>query len=353
MRQFVIFLVIVFSSIEVLYAREYKWNVSFEYFFNNNEYAASTFAADNTQIGTWLNTLGGISWDNSHSIFGGINFLKIPGTQHTIDKIDLSIFYEFETSSVFFRAGAFPRQEVLSNYNTFFFRDSINLFMPQMQGVFFRLGNRNNFVNAWLDWTGMPSAEQRESFLFGFSGRASHRIFFADFQSYVNHLSNRAFDYDLGVSEQMQMLASVGIEHQTAKGFHTLVSAGILASSERLRRQQLVYRPLGFVARADAEFWGIGTQNLLYLGNPRMKFYEREGSALYWQTPFLQGSTYLHSRWYIRLLETPFAQVRFDYNLHFTEGKMLHQQMFTVSANIGNWSKEKNTRTSFPWSKFF
>ena len=335
-------------------AQNYKWNVELNYFFDNNEKRASTLVPDKTMTGTWLNTLGGISWDDSHSIFGGVNLLKIPGLQPAVNKVDITLFYQFQMPRIYFRAGAFPRKDVLSNYNTFFFRDYVNHFVPQMQGIFFQLGNDRNFFNAWLDWTGMPTLEQRESFLFGFSGRVSRQMFFAEFQSYINHLANTtAEDVHYGVSEQMQILASIGAEHRAQNGFSGLISAGVLAGSERIRKDRLTYNPIGFAAQANAEFWGIGTQNTLYAGNPRMKFYEREGNLLYWQTPFLRASTYLRSSWYIRLMETPFAQVRFSYNLHFSEGVVLQQQVLTVSANTGNWRRTQNTAVSFPWARFF
>ena len=353
----VLFVFLLFApSLKAEETKEYLWNVELQYFFNNNEFAPSSYALKQTMAGTWLNTLGGISWDESHAIFGGVNLLKIPGLQPTINKIDVTLFYQYETSRFFFRAGAFPRKDVL-NYCNFFFRDSIQHFVPQMQGIFFQIGRDRNFFNAWLDWTGMPTAQQRESFYFGFSGRVSKQVFFADFQSYINHLAGTApfHESEIGVSEQMQMMASLGLEHQTKNGFNGLVSAGVLAGNDRIRREDLRHSSIGFVARANAEFWGIGTRNTIYLGNPRMEFYERYGNVLYWQNPFLRGSSYVQSNWFIRLLETSFARAKFSYVLHFSEGVMMHQQMLTVTANVGseNVRKRENANTAFPWARIF
>ena len=344
-----------FSLATSLHAQEYKWNVELRYFFNNNEFEPSSHALKQTMVGTWLNTLGGISWDESHTIFGGVNLLKIPGLHPTINKVDVTLYYRYQTSRMHFRVGAFPREEVLGdNYSDFFFSDSINFFVPQMHGIFWQIGRDRNFFNAWLDWTGMPTADRRESFHFGFSGRVSHRSLFAEFQSYVNHLAGTApfHESEIGVSEQMQILALMGVEHRTKNNFSGLVSAGVLAGVERLRREELRHRPVGFVANANAEFWGIGTENTIYLGDPRMRFFEKEGKHLYWQNPFLRGSSYVQSNWFIRLLETPFARAELNYTLHFSQGVMMHQQTLTVSANIGNWRRE-NTNVAFPWTRIF
>jgi hypothetical protein len=353
MQRKIFYTLVLFVFCASLQAQEYKWRVGLDYFFDNHEYTDSPFAVQQTMTGVWLNTLGGISWDVSHAIFGGANLLKIPGLQPTVNKVDITLFYQFETPRVLFRAGAFPRNEVLGNYGDFFFRDSVNHFVPQMQGIFWQIGSDRNFFNLWLDWTGMPTPEQRESFLFGFSGRVSKQMFFADFQSYINHLANTTGEFHYGVSEQMQILASLGVDYEAKSGFRGLISAGVLAGVERIRRENLTHSPIGFVARANAEFWGIGTQNTLYVGDPRMKFYPQEGNTLYWQTPFLRAGSYVQSKWYIRLLETPRARVRFNYNLHFSEGKMMHQQMLTVSANVGNFSNRDAAKTPFPWARFF
>ncbi|MDR0334006.1 MAG: hypothetical protein LBI15_11165 [Dysgonamonadaceae bacterium] len=353
MQRKIFYIFILLFLVASLQAQEYKWRVGLDYFFNNHEFETSSHGLKQTMSGTWLNTLGGISWDDAHTIFGGVNLLKISEMKSNIDKVDVTLFYQYETPKVFFRAGAFPRKGVLGNYSDFFFRDSIHHFIPQMQGIFFQIGRDKHFFNAWLDWTGMPTAERRESFHFGFSGRVSKQMFFADFQSYVNHLSNTTADDFYGVSEQMQLLASVGVQHETKNGFSGLVSTGVFAGVERIRKQDLIHKPVGFVVRVDAEYWGIGTKNTFYFGDPRMKFYPTEGNELYWQTPFLRNSSYVQSKWYIRLLETSFAHVRLDYNLHFAEGKMMHQQMLTVSANIDNFSKRNTNKTSFPWTKLF
>ena len=335
--------------------KEYLWNVELQYFFNNNEFADSPHALKQTWAGTWLNTLGGISWDDSHTIFGGVNILNIPGTHRAVNKANLTLFYRHQTDRFHFRVGSFNREDVLGDiYCDFFFGDSIDLFVPQMHGVFFQIGRGRNFFNAWLDWTGMPTETQRESFKFGFSGRASYQSLFGEFQSYINHLAGTApfHESQIGVSEQIQILASLGAEFDTKIGFEGSVSAGVLAGVERIRREQLSYSPVGFVARANVEFWGIESKNTIYLGDPRMKFFYREGNHLYWQNPFLKGSSYVQSEWSIRLLETSFARAEFSYILNFSGGVMMHQQMFKVSANVGNWRRE-STETAFPWARIF
>lgn len=349
-----VLILIAFCVMPLLHAQEYHWNVGVDYFFNNGEYKKSSFADSRTMHGIWLNTLGGISWNTSHGIYGGVNLLKIPGMHNAIDKTDVTLYYEYKNPKVLFRAGAFPRKEVLPNYCDFFFKDSINHYMPLMQGVFWQIGKGSNFFNAWMDWTSYSTADTRETFYLGFSGKTSKGIFFGDFQSYVFHYagsypSNPA----LTVSEQMQLMASLGLEYEAANSFKGLLSAGIFAGVERDRKADESYKPVGFTARANAELYGIGTENRLYIGDDRMRLFPVHGTGLYWNIPFLRSSPYIQSKWYVRLLESEYASVQFNCNIHFTEGHALFQQTFSVIANIGNFMAPEKKKVDYPWKRFF
>jgi len=107
------------------------------------------------------------------------------------------------------------------------------------------------------------------------------------------------------------------------------------------------------VARGDAEIWGIGTKNLLYIGDSRMRLADKFGGDLYWGTQFLRAGSYLKSEWYIRLVESEKVKVRFNCNLHFTEGEVLLQQMLTVSASISNLAPKREKKAIYPWMKVF
>ena len=213
MRRKLVYLFVAVCSAASLQAQEYRWKLVFDYFFDNQEYEKSSFIDPQTMNGIWLNPLAGISWDATHTIYSGVNLLKIPGMKEAVDKVDVTLYYQYETPKVLFRAGAFPRKEVLPNYSDFFFKDSVNHFMPLMQGVFCQIGKERNFLNAWMDWTGYATPDTRENFYVGFSGKGSTRVFFGDFQSCLFHYAgtypgNPAY----GVSEQMQVMASLGVE---------------------------------------------------------------------------------------------------------------------------------------------
>ncbi|MBK5195058.1 MAG: hypothetical protein JJE08_03365 [Proteiniphilum sp.] len=351
--RFLCFVVIVYSF-TALQAQEYHWRVGMDYFFDNMEYKNSSFADARTLQGIWLKPLGAITWDSTHTIYAGVDMLKMPGMKHAVDKVEMIVYYQYETDKVLFRAGAFPRRDALSNYSDFFFRDSVNHFMPLMQGLFWQVGKGGNFFNAWMDWTGYSTAETRESFFLGFSGKATKGLFFADFQSTLFHFAGTYPNNGLyGVSEQIQGIASVGMALASGNHFRGMASAGIFAGLERDRKADLSYRPVGFVARANADYMGIGIENTFYAGDPRMRLYSEQGSDLYWGTPFLQGRSYLQSKWFIRLLDSDRVTAQMNFNLHFTEGELLFQQTLSVALSIDNFSKPGKKRMHYPWMRIF
>jgi len=354
MRSKIFYLLAAIGSLLSLQAQEYRWRLGFEYFFDNQEYEKSSYIDPQTMNGIWLQPLAGISWDSAHALLGGVNLLKIPGTDEVADKAELVLYYQYETPKVLFRAGSFSSIEALPNYSDFFFSDSVNNFMPLMQGFFWQIGKERNFFNAWMDWTGYATPEARENFFLGLSGKVSKGIFFGDFQSYLFHYAgthpgNPAY----GVSEHMQLMTSAGIEYESENSFNGLFSVGLLAGLERDRKADLSYSPVGFTARADASFWGFGTENTFYVGDARMRLYSQYGSELYWGNPFLRGSAYLQSKWYVGLIETERVSARLNCNLHFTEGNMLFQQTLSVSASIDNFSRPERRTARYPWMKIF
>ena len=330
------------------------WKLGLDYFFDNREYEKSSYIEPQTLNGIWFSPSGGVTWDSSHTIVAGVDLLKIPGMKKAIDKVDLTLFYQYDSPNTIFRAGSFPRRDALSNYSDFFFNDSVKYFIPLMQGLFWQIGKGDNFFNAWMDWTGYATPENRESFFIGFSGKAAKGIFFSDFQSYLFHYAGTNPGNPVyGVSEQMQGMASIGVELESANGLNGLLSAGVFAGIERDRKADIVHKPVGFISRANLEFWGIGTENTLYTGDPRMRFYNQYGGDLYWGTPFLQGTSYLQSKFYIRFMETDRIKIRLNGNLHLTEGNLLFQQTLTLSASIDNFTKTSRKGAVYPWMRIF
>ena len=300
----------------------------------------------------------GLKLDDSHSLFTGVNLNKIAGSPLFTNGENFLAYYQYKTPNVLFRAGAFPKENMLNNYSAFFFKDSIRYFRPVMQGVFMKGKNDNNdFFNVWLDWTGYGSKSIRESFFIGASGLKNKGVFFGEMQSYLFHRANTTPTTEsYHVNEQFLMQLSLGAAYSNQSGLDTILfSVGGLFGLERDRGVSKNFnKPIGLTMRFNAEYNGLGTDNLAYFGDKRMSFYDNHGDNLYWGSPFLRGKSYIDSKWYVQLIRSSKIKANIGMHVHFTDNNVLFQQTITLSVNINNQKKpQRHSQNIFPLMKLF
>jgi hypothetical protein len=325
-----------------IFAQEFQWKANLNYFFDNNEFAKSTITKDQTMNGVRFSPEFGLSWDTSHSFYAGADLLKISGSQKTIDKVDLIAYYQYHTQKTNFQAGAFPRNKLLSNYSDLFFQDSIQYFHPVMEGIFWQLNSKNAFFNIWLDWNGHQTALNRETFYVGSSAHKSFGNLFVDFQSYMYHFANtRPSNPTYHVCDNALAHISLGVDYSNKQGLDTLLFAiGVLGGYERERGlYDNINTPIGALLRFNIEYRGFGANNSFYIGKPRLVLYDKYGGNLYWSNPFLQSNSYFESKVYINVIKTCDVIAKIGSNFHFSEGKIMFEQLFTLGLSIDRNSK--------------
>ena len=351
-------IILLIASSITCHGQELTWKLGYNYFFDNAEYSESSYNMSQTMHGMNLMPEIGLKLDDKQTVFAGINLLKVFGEPSFTHTEDFLAYYQYKTPNVKFRAGAFPKEDLLDNYSTFFFKDSIRYFRPVMHGLYLKMNNKNNdFLNVWMDWTGYGSKSIRESFFVGASGLKRRGLIFAEMQSYLFHYANTPPTTEsLNVSEQFQMHISLGASYTNDAGLDTLQFAvGGLVGLERDRGVSEDFdKPIGLTMRFNVEYNGLGTDNIAYFGNQRMSFYDRLGSDLYWGTPFLRGKSYVESKWYARIIKSDRVNANIGLNMHMSEKQLLFQQTITLSVNINKQRDTKqHTNNMFPLMNFF
>ena len=351
-------LLIALASAYTCYSQEFTWKLGYNYFFDNAEYGSSSYSQSQTLHGMNLMPEIGLKLDSRQTIYTGVNLLKIVGSPSFTNGQDFLAYYQYKTPSVKFRAGSFPKEDMFDKYSEFLFKDSIRYFRPVMQGLYLKINNRHNdFLNVWLDWTGYGSKDIRESFFVGASGLKRHGVLFGEMQSYLFHYANTTpTNESFNVCEQFQMQLSVGASYSNMTGLDTLQFAiGGLIGLERDRGVKKDFdKPIGLTMRFNVEYNGLGTDNMAYFGNPRMSFYDKLGSNLYWGTPFLRDKSYIESKWYARLIKSDRVNAKIGLNMHLTERQLFFQQTITLSVNINKQRDSKqHTNNMFPLMNFF
>jgi len=336
------------------FGQELQWNLNLNYFFDNTEFAPSTLSADQTMAGVHFAPEIGLKWEGNHSVYAGVDLMKKSASKSVLDKARLIAYYQYKNENTLFKAGAFPRGELLSDYSTAFFQDSIGYYRPVMEGLFLKMGNDKGFVKLWMDWTGLQTNVDRETFYLGASAyKQIWGPFFADFQSYMFHFAGtNPINPYISVCDNALGQLSVGVKYSNIWVLNNLMaSAGVLSGFERDRYDINNYgTPTGAIIRLNADYKGIGTENNLYFGQPHMVFYRRYGNELYWGNPFYREDRYIESKLYWNVIETQTVSGQLAAKFHYTEGRMLFEQLFTLRASIG--SDQPRKRKMMIWDLF-
>lgn len=331
-------LLVFFLSIQIsAFAQSFEWKAGMNYFFDNTEFLESTLTRDQTMTGVHFSPEVGLSKDSVHAFFVGADLLKISGSHNFLDIVRPIAYYQHKTSKSVLYAGVFPRAELLNNYSDFFFQDSIAYFQPTLSGIFWQLKNSSSFFNIWLDWNSHQTAVNRETFFVGVSALKQHKCLFAEFQSYMFHFANtRPNNENYNLTDNILGQLSVGVNFANRQGLDTLLfSAGVLAGMERDRYiDNGTHTPIGLVLRGNAEYKCFGIQNSFYWGDPRMVFYNKQGTRLYSNNPFLRSNYYLESKWYMDVIQSQSFNGKVVIKLHFSEGKLFSEQVFTLKASL-------------------
>lgn len=312
---------------------------SLEFFFDNTEFARSSYTIDQTMSGVHLRPEIGMSWEKKHAIFGGVDFLKQFGSSVAVDKTTLIAYYQYKDNKTLFQAGSFNKNELLNDYSAFFFQDSVKYYHPTMNGLFLKKGNDSRHIKLWLDWTGLQSATIRESFFLGASGYNDFNPhLFSNFQMYVYHFAGTKPSLpDQHVCDNVQAQLSLGYKYADKNWNKILITGGVLAGFERNRKYSNdPYLPVGFAGQIDAEYKKWGTENLMYIGQSRMKMYNEFGHDFYWGNPFLRGNFYWQNKLYWNVINNKKVTGQLSVRNHFSQGKIYFEQLFTLSASIGN-----------------
>ena len=355
MKKYLISIILFITGLSIsTSAQELQWNLNLNYFFDNTEFARSALSNDQTMTGVHFSPELGMKWDENNSIYGGVDLLKKSASKTFADNVKFIAYYQFRNENTLFKAGAFQRGDLLSDYSTAFFQDSIGFYRPIMEGLFLKKGNETGYFKLWMDWTGLQTNTDRETFYLGASAYKQIRgPFFADFQSYMFHFAGmNPYNPDITVCDNLLAQLSVGVKYSNIWVLNNLMaSAGVLSGFERDRYDMNNYgTPTGAIFRINADYKGIGTENNLYFGQPHMVLYRRYKNELYWGNPFYRDNYYIESKIFWNLIDTRTVKGQLAAKLHVTEGKLLFEQLFTLRASIG--SDQPKPRKTTLWDYF-
>lgn len=332
LRRFLLLTILIFSAGST-FAQELEGNLSFFGFMDNREYMKSGRYSQ-TIFGTRISPEVGLRIDSVHRLRVGFNALYEFGSQRAnfFDKIEPVIYYQYEKKNVDFFIGSFPRQNLVDDYPRALLSDTLNYYRPNVQGMLGRYETSTFREIIWLDWTSRQTNIDRETFIFGLSGKYQPNKFFISHHAYMFHNAGAAIEVP-GDNLQDNGAATVklGVDLSKSTFLDSLtIAAGGMMSFERTRSVSDFVTPMGFVAD-------------LYLGYKRFSitntFYAGEGHHLILGDKFYDAKTYnrIDFGWTPILFKN--ISGRFVFTYHYADGIMDNQQAFFLRYNISGSKK--------------
>jgi hypothetical protein len=332
LRRFLLLTILIFSAGST-FAQELEGNLSFFGFMDNREYMKSGRYSQ-TIFGTWISPEVGLRIDSVHRLRVGFNALYEFGSQRAnfFDKIEPVIYYQYEKKNVDFFIGSFPRQNLVDDYPRALLSDTLNYYRPNVQGMLGKYETSTFREIIWLDWTSRQTNIDRETFIFGLSGKYQPNKFFISHHAYMFHNAGAAIEVP-GDNLQDNGAATVklGVDLSKSTFLDSLtIAAGGMMSFERTRSVSDFVTPMGFVAD-------------LYLGYKRFSitntFYAGEGHHLILGDKFYDAKTYnrIDFGWTPILYKN--ISGRFVFTYHYADGIMDNQQAFFLRYNISGSKK--------------
>ncbi len=326
MRKWLVLSVLSCLSFFVM-SQELNWNIRFNHFFDNTEFAGSPFQIPQTMAGLHVVPEVILGRDTSQSLTIGVDLLKEYGSDPFIDKAWPEAYYAYRDNSWRLLVGSFPRSGLLDDMPRAFFRDSITYYRPYMTGMCVQYTVEPVNLLLFLDWTGRKTRVNHESFFVGGMFSVGSPACHLDWEGLLFH--HAASGEDPGVHENsLHHLAFAS--HLTNTGWlkQVDISLGYLGGLERNRELtgKWIFRH-GFLGSLSLSKWIFECENTLYVGDGLMSDYPLYGSVTYWGDPFYRGSMYNRTDFSCHILHSNNVWLDLTFSNHLSEGKWYVEQL--------------------------
>jgi hypothetical protein len=317
-----------------LAAQTPDWKVGLFHFFDNTEFAGSSYINDQTMAGIRFTPQVGLKFGQTQRVWVGVDAFRNYGSSVFLDDITPTASYEYQSEGFRFQMGRFAKGHSLDAFSRAFFQDSILFFRPNIDGFMLNWQGKDFCAMAYLDWTGKQDSTVHEAFFIGGSVCYRPSVFVAEMQLLMFHHAGSLLDP--GVRDNLMAHPAIGFD----LGKKTLlddfqVSLGWLGGIERNRSQSSGFEVRnGALLEIDARYRKLGLKSSSYWGEGLMVDYANMGSELYWGDPLYCGKTYHRVDLSYDFLRSRVVRARLNMSNHFSEGRYYTEQSLTVQVDL-------------------
>jgi len=342
---FLLFVACCFSPI--VPAQDIEWKVGLYNFFDNTEFAKSSYQIDQTMAGVRFSPQVGLQVDSIHHIYVGIDALKEYGSRNFQDGYTPTAYYFYDGMPFRFYMGSFPRTGLLDNLPKAFFQDSISFYRPNITGFLWEYQNKGLDAKAFFDWTGRITETDHEAFFVGGDMLYRKNCFFTQFQTYMQHYAG-TYTFS-GVRDNGILHAAVGLDLTEIVRLDTLsFRLGYLGGFERWRKMSSSFNVRnGFSGEILAGYKNLGLKSTVYFGEGLMAYYSGIGNALYWGDPFYRGKFYDRTDLFYDFFKSPYVSTRLMFSQHISEGHLFSEQSLIIRIALDQKTKKSEHKTFY------
>lgn len=345
------------------YKPHIKWGLRFDTKFDNHENAALNYLApavnSMTLFTTRLVPTVGLGWSDRyghHSLMAGGSFTLDLSENRALHPIEPLVFYNFHSDKFDLYAGKFERRHLIGSYSRAIFAGIATFYDNVVDGLALQYHPVQGKLEVVLDWDGIKTRTNRESFRILSSGMFNPinthavRWLTMGYSFDLYHLANTVGGAE-GVVDHLAVNPWIGVAFEKLGLPLDLLTLQIgwfqILDRDRAGNDPAVgsgwLTPGGVTIEAAVQKWRVGIRNRLYLGDPLMPLRGVEGvsqfaSKIYRGDPFYSAITETRSYNYTYIYWLPRLGRRVDLEvsagLH-TDGKNVgFQQTLGVSVTL-------------------
>jgi hypothetical protein len=287
--------------------QDFVYKIGYFGFFDNREYF-NEFVHDQTIFGTRIYGELGYAFDDHNRIMVGTNYMYEFGSKGEWIAPDFTAYYYGQHNKLGFYLGAFPRVDKIAMPKALL-DDTIPYYRPNIEGLLIEYHTKGFQQNVWMDWVGRQSYEKQEIFHIGFSGFLHKGLLLYQHHFIMTHLAhslNQQIEEHIQDNAGFMILPGINLSQMTKLDSLT-ISAGVLASYDRLRGIYSFNFPVGFYGEINALYRRIGFKGVIYTGDSQTI---TSGDGFYKSTFYCRTDAFYQ-------LSNSFVDAKLQWSFHF------------------------------------
>jgi hypothetical protein len=337
--------------------QNFEWDIRLDTKFDNHERNSLKLSSARSQtlFSVRAAPAVGLGWHDArgalHRVMAGASLTLDMGARPANRPVEPLLYYNYASPRYSLWAGKFERRHAIGTYSRAMLSGVAAFYDNVVDGFAMQLHSSASKLELVLDWDGMASSTERESFRINSAletspfRRGAFSWLWAGYSFDMYHLASRSGAGD-GVVDHISASPWIGARLEwLLPWFESLtLQAGWLQSLDRDRAGDNRWlTPGGVTLDAGIQKWRVGIANRFYRGmtgpegGTQMPLWYLYGNRVYRGDPiFASTASYNYTRIYWLPRLAPGVDLTLELGLHTAGGRVGWQQVIWVGVTLDN-----------------